>query len=143
VATRRRAEPYPWEIPVLEKILLRRRICADISIPAYPDFEVCLSGPAARGEFLNEFAGFHGFAQGWQRCDAAIRMLRCDDHTAGGKKSKRGLSSVADNDLAVGRVVEAVSNRHIGTTRPSWFLRMTRRTGRTRGFAPQHRAGDQ
>jgi len=55
-----------------------------------------------------------------------------DDHTGGTTPSKpTPRASVADNDLAVGRVVDAVSHSAYWTTPPSSYSKTTRRMGLT------------
>ncbi len=105
--------PYPWEIPVLAKNIASQAELRGHFDPAYPDFEVAYPDQLRVDEFLNEFRVF-ATARKNDHKDAMPQfiLLRLpNDHTAGGKKGKpRPSASVADNDLAVGRVVEAVSN---------------------------------
>jgi hypothetical protein len=60
---------------------------------------------------LNEFAGFKASRKAGKDSLPQFILLRLpNDHTAGGKKGKpKPAASMADNDLAVGRVAEAIS----------------------------------
>jgi DNA-binding beta-propeller fold protein YncE len=104
--------PYPWDIPVLSK-----NIAAQIELrghfdPLYPDFQVSYPDQLRADEFLNEF-NEHVTARksGKDTLPQFIILRLPDDHTAGGTKGEpRPAASVADNDLAIGRVVDAVSH---------------------------------
>jgi len=104
--------PYPWEIPVLAKNIASQAELRGHFDPSYPDFEVAYPDQLRVDEFLNEFAGFTASRKAGKDTMPQFVLLRLpNDHTAGGKKGKpRPLASVADNDLAVGRVAEAISN---------------------------------
>src|SRR5262249_61834511 len=80
--------------------------------PLYPDFEVAYPDQLRADEFLNEFSAFVASRQSRQDTMPQFILLRLpNDHTAGGKKGHpRRTASGADNDLAVGRVVDAVSH---------------------------------
>ena len=81
--------------------------------PAFPDFNTEYPDQLRADEFLNEFDGFvrarcegHG-----NELPAFILLYLPNDHIHGTVPDKpRPAASVADNDLAVGRVVEAVSH---------------------------------
>jgi hypothetical protein len=81
--------------------------------PHYPDFEIKYPDQLRVDEFLNEFTQFikaHQRSDGNELPQFVILRLG-NDHTLG---TQPGLptpeASVADNDLAVGRVVEAISH---------------------------------
>jgi DNA-binding beta-propeller fold protein YncE len=104
--------PYPWAIPVLAK-----NIAAEVELqshfdPLYPDFEVSYPDQLRADEFLNEFKNFVVAREAGKETMPQFILLRLpNDHTAGGKKGKpKPAASVADNDLAIGRVVDAVSH---------------------------------
>ena len=104
--------PYPWDIPVLAK-----NVAAQVELrghfdPLYPDFEVAYPDQLRVDEFLNEFnAAVSDRQSGKGRLPQFVLLRLPNDHTAGGMKGKpRPAASVADNDLAVGRVVDAVSH---------------------------------
>jgi Lactonase, 7-bladed beta-propeller len=104
--------PYPWAIPILAK-----NIAAEVELrghfdPAYPDFEVAYPDQLRVDEFLNEFNNFVASRKANQDTLPQFILLRLpNDHTAGGTRGKpKPAASVADNDLAVGRAVDAVSH---------------------------------
>jgi DNA-binding beta-propeller fold protein YncE len=104
--------PYPWAIPVLAK-----NVAAQIELrghfdPLFPDFEVAYPDQLRADEFLNEFNKFVSARKPGKDPMPQFILLRLpDDHTAGGQKGMpRPAASVADNDLAIGRVVDAVSH---------------------------------
>jgi len=104
--------PYPWAIPILAK-----NVAAEVELrghfdPLYPDFEVAYPDQLRADEFLNEFHRFVASRNAHHDAMPQFILLRLpNDHTAGGTKNKpRPAASVADNDLAVGRVVDAVSH---------------------------------
>jgi hypothetical protein len=81
--------------------------------PLYPDFETAYPDQLRADEFLNEFDEFvraHSDGKGTELPQFVLLYLP-DDHTAGTRPGyPRPTASVADNDLAVGRVVDAVSH---------------------------------
>ncbi len=104
--------PYGWEIPMLAK-----NVAAEIELrghfdPLYPDFEVSYPDQLRVDEWLNEFNIFLAARKGGKDAMPQFTLLRLgNDHTEGGRKGKPTPSaSVADNDLAVGRVVDAISH---------------------------------
>jgi len=104
--------PYPWAVPILAK-----NVAAEVELrghfdPLYPDFEVAYPDQLRADEFLNEFNAFVASRNAHQDVMPQFILLRLpNDHTAGGTKNKpRPAASVADNDLAIGRVVDAVSH---------------------------------
>jgi hypothetical protein len=104
--------PYPWAIPILA-----RNVAAEVELrghfdPLFPDFEVAYPDQLRADEFLNEFNHFVASRNAHQDAMPQFILLRLpNDHTAGGKKDQpTPAASVADNDLAIGRVVDAVSH---------------------------------
>ncbi len=104
--------PYPWTVPILAK-----NVAAEVELrghfdPLYPDFEVAYPDQLRADEFLNEFNAFVASRNAHQDVMPQFILLRLpNDHTAGGTKNKPGpAASVADNDLGIGRVVDAVSH---------------------------------
>ncbi|MGC1618537.1 MAG: hypothetical protein WA765_08605 [Candidatus Acidiferrum sp.] len=104
--------PYPWAIPVLAK-----NVASEVELeghfdPRFPDFEVAYPDQLRADEFLNEFQQFLASREAGKDTMPQFILLRLpDDHTAGLTKNKpRPAASVADNDLAIGRVVDAVSH---------------------------------
>jgi DNA-binding beta-propeller fold protein YncE len=104
--------PYPWDIPLLAKNIASQAELRGHFDPLYPDFEVAYPDQLRADEFLNEFNAFVASGKSGQDTMPQFILLRLpNDHTAGGKKGQpRPTASVADNDLAVGRVVDAVSH---------------------------------
>jgi DNA-binding beta-propeller fold protein YncE len=104
--------PYPWAIPVLAKNTASEAELRDHFDPLFPDFEVAYPDQLRADEFLNEFNGFVASRNAGKDTMPQFILLRLpDDHTAGGKKGMpRPAASVADNDLAIGRVVDAISH---------------------------------
>ena len=104
--------PYPWPVPRIAfntptKPELRGHfdeLSADFRLD-YPD-------QLRADEFLYEFGEFvRDRAQGKDTLPAMIVLRLPNDHTIGTQPGKpRPTASVADNDLAVGRVVDAVSH---------------------------------
>ncbi len=83
--------------------------------PLYPDFNTEYPDQLRADEFLNEFSAFvraHDEEEGAQfELPSFVLLYLPDDHTGGTRPNyPRPAASVADNDLAVGRVVDAVSH---------------------------------
>jgi len=107
------ASPWPWSVPVLKKMKPTKVALRDHFDPLYPDFELSYPDQLRADEFLNEFAGFVQARQSGHGTElpAFILLYLPDDHTAGTRPGMpRPAASVADNDIALGRVVEAVSH---------------------------------
>ena len=106
------ASPYPWNIPVPAKNIAGELELRGHFDPLFPDFEVSYPDQLRVDEFLNEFHGFVDSRKGGKDTMPQFILLRLpDDHTAGGGKGEpRPAASLADNDLAVGRVAEAISH---------------------------------
>ncbi|HKS74354.1 MAG TPA: beta-propeller fold lactonase family protein, partial [Terriglobales bacterium] len=107
------ASPYPWSIPVLRRMRPTKANLREHYDPLYPDFNTDYPDQLRADEFLNEFARFvkarqEGKGSGLPQF---VLLYLPDDHTGGTRVGKPTPSaSVADNDLAVGRVVDAVSH---------------------------------
>jgi hypothetical protein len=104
--------PYPWAVPVLATNVASEAELRGHFDPLFPDFEVAYPDQLRADEFLNEFHGFVAAHEAGRETMPQFILLRLpDDHTAGLTKNKpRPAASVADNDLAIGRVVDAVSH---------------------------------
>ncbi len=104
--------PYPWGIPVLAKNVPAAAELRGHFDPLYPDFEVTYPDQLRVDEFLNEFNGFLEAQKSGKDTMPQFILLRLpNDHTLGGTKGAPTPSaSLADNDLAVGRVVDAISH---------------------------------
>lgn len=104
--------PYPWDIPMLGKNVAAAPELRGHFDPRYPDFEVSYPDQLRVDEFLNEFNAFVASRKaGKDTMPQFIQLRLPNDHTAGLSKDQPTPSaSVADNDLAVGRVAEAISH---------------------------------
>ncbi|HYK38845.1 MAG TPA: hypothetical protein VEU98_02405, partial [Candidatus Eremiobacteraceae bacterium] len=104
--------PYPWEIPVIAKNIAAEYELRGHFDPFFPDFEVTYPDQLRADEFLNEFNGFVTARKSGHDTMPQFILLRLpNDHTAGLTKNQpRPAASVADNDLAIGRVIDALSH---------------------------------
>jgi hypothetical protein len=107
------ASPWPWAVPLLKRMKPTKAALRDRFDPVFPDFNTEYPDQLRADEFLNEFEGFvraRNEGKGTE-LPAYVLLYLPDDHTHGTAPGKpRPAASVADNDLAVGRVVEAVSH---------------------------------
>jgi DNA-binding beta-propeller fold protein YncE len=103
---------WPWAIPLLAgNVATKPELVGHFAAEA-PDFNLRVPDQIRAEVFLRHFAGWvRERAAGKDTMPNYITMRLGDDHTAGttvgGPTPK---ASVADNDLAVGRVVDAVSH---------------------------------
>jgi DNA-binding beta-propeller fold protein YncE len=104
--------PYPWPVPMFARDIPTKPELRGHFDPHYPDFETSYPDQLRADEFLNEFADFvSSRKQGRDSMPQFILLYLPDDHTGGVQKGYPTPSaSVADNDLALGRVVDAVSH---------------------------------
>jgi DNA-binding beta-propeller fold protein YncE len=103
--------PWPWPVPVLAENVATKPELRGHFDPRFPDFNVMYPDQLRVDEFLNEFAEFVRARGTSQELPQFIILRLPNDHTAGTRPgAPRPAASVADNDLAVGRVVEAVSH---------------------------------
>jgi hypothetical protein len=105
--------PWPWPIPLIARDVANKPELEGHFDPRFADFRLDYPDQLRADEFLNEFADFVKARQEGNGTEVPqFVILRLpDDHTAGTKPGlPRPEASVADNDLAVGRVVEAVSH---------------------------------
>ena len=106
--------PWPWRVPMIARDVPTKPELAGNFDPNYPDFNLLYPDQLRVDEFLNEFASFVQ-ARRERRKGAELPqfvILRLpNDHTLGTRPGgPRPEASVADNDLAVGRVAEALSH---------------------------------
>jgi DNA-binding beta-propeller fold protein YncE len=103
--------PWPWEVPRLKMARPTKVAQRDHLDPLYPDFEIDFPDQLRADEFLREFNEFVK-ARGTPRELPQFMLLYLpDDHTGGTRPGKpTPKASVADNDLALGRVVDAISH---------------------------------
>ena len=83
--------------------------------PLYPDFNTDYPDQLRADEFLNEFSAFVHARESNEgpefQLPSFVLLYLPDDHTGGTRPNfPRPAANVADNDLAVGRVVDAVSH---------------------------------
>jgi DNA-binding beta-propeller fold protein YncE len=105
--------PWPWPVPMMQGTKPTKAVLRDHFDSKFPDFNTNYPDQLRADEFLNEFDGFvRARHQGnGEQLPAFTLLYLPDDHTHGTTPgSPRPAASVADNDLAVGRVVEAVSH---------------------------------
>lgn len=105
--------PWPWAVPGLKQVRPTKAALRDHFDPLYPEFETDYPDQLRADEFLNEFNGFvRARADGkGTELPAFVLLYLPNDHTAGTRPGKpTPMASVADNDLALGRVVDAVSH---------------------------------
>ena len=105
--------PWPWPVPMMRSAKPTKAVLRDHFDPNFPDFNTEYPDQLRADEFLNEFDRFvkaRTEGNGMQ-LPAFVLLYLPDDHTHGTTPGKpRPAASVADNDLALGRVVEAVSH---------------------------------
>ncbi len=105
--------PWPWAVPMLKTTKPTKAVLRDHFDPLFPDFNTEYPDQLRADEFLNEFEGFVRAREEGKgtALPAFVLLYLPDDHTHGTTPGKpRPAASVADNDLAVGRVVDAVSH---------------------------------
>jgi hypothetical protein len=83
--------------------------------PLYPDFNTEYPDQLRADEFLNEFSAYVRARDAHEgpefQLPSFVLLYLPDDHTGGTRPNlPRPAASVADNDLALGRVVDAVSH---------------------------------
>jgi DNA-binding beta-propeller fold protein YncE len=106
------ASPWPWAVPLVSHTRATKAALKEHFDPKFPDFNTDYPDQLRADEFLNEFEGFvraRNEGRGTELPGFVLLYLP-DDHTHGTAPGHpRPAASVADNDLALGRVVEAVS----------------------------------
>jgi hypothetical protein len=107
--------PYPWTVPLFKGVKPSKAVLRDHFDPLFPDFNTDYPDQLRADEFLNEFAAYTHAREANESADfqlpAFVLLYLPDDHTGGTRPDRpRPAASVADNDLALGRVVDAVSH---------------------------------
>jgi len=107
--------PWPWAVPLFKLVKPTKAVLRNHFDPLYPDFNTDYPDQLRADEFLNEFGAYArariaNESEEFQ-LPAFVLLYLPDDHTGGTRPDKpRPEASIADNDLALGRVVEAVSH---------------------------------
>ncbi len=103
---------YSWSIPLIASNTATKPELRGHFDPLYPDFELAFPDQLRVEEFLVKFRAWDAQKKAGQDTMPDFIQLRLpNDHTAGTTPGMpRPAASVADNDLAVGRAVEAVSH---------------------------------
>jgi len=107
--------PWPWPVPMFGSVKPSKAALRDHFDPLYPDFNTDYPDQLRADEFLNEFGAFVRARQEQEgsqfELPQFVLLYLPDDHTGGTRPDRpRPAASVADNDLALGRVVDAVSH---------------------------------
>ncbi|HTS38330.1 MAG TPA: hypothetical protein VMH04_21830 [Candidatus Solibacter sp.] len=107
--------PYPWPVPMFGGVKPSKAALRDHFDPLYPDFNTDYPDQLRADEFLNEFGSYVKAREAKEgpefELPSFILLYLPDDHTGGTRPNfARPAANVADNDLAVGRVVDAVSH---------------------------------
>jgi hypothetical protein len=103
--------PWPWAIPRLKSVRPTKAAQRDHFDPLYPDFNLEYPDQLRADEFLREFDEFVKARGTAKELPQFIQLYLPNDHTGGTRAGKpTPQASVADNDLAVGRVADAVSH---------------------------------
>ena len=103
---------FAWAIPLLARNVATKPELVGHFAPEAPDFNVWVPDQIRMNVFLRHLDGWvRDRAAGSDTMPGYITLRLSDDHTAGTRPgSPTPKASVADNDLAVGRLVEAVSH---------------------------------
>jgi DNA-binding beta-propeller fold protein YncE len=109
------ASPWPWAVPLFSGVKPSKASLRDHFDPLYPDFQTDYPDQLRADEFLNEFGAYVRARENNEPAELQlpqfVLLYLPDDHTGGTRPHyPRPAASVADNDLALGRVVEAVSH---------------------------------
>ncbi|MFY9559279.1 MAG: phosphoesterase [Terriglobales bacterium] len=103
--------PWPWPVPQLKRMRPTKAALREHYDPLFPDFNTDYPDQLRADEFLREFDEFVKARGTAKELPQFTLLYLPDDHTGGTRPGKpTPQASVADNDLAVGRVVEAVSH---------------------------------
>jgi len=107
--------PFPWDVPLFSGVKPTKAVLRDHFDPLYPDFNTDYPDQLRADEFLNEFGAYvraRDAKEGPEfELPAFVLLYLPDDHTGGTRPNfPRPAANVADNDLALGRVVDAVSH---------------------------------
>jgi hypothetical protein len=103
---------YPWGIPLIAQNVATKPELVGHFDPKYPDFQLDFPDQMRFEEFDTYFKKWvEGRNAGHDEMPDFVMLRLPNDHTAGTRvRMPTPSASVADNDLAVGRAVEAVSH---------------------------------
>jgi len=109
------SSPWPWSVPLFSGVKPTKANLEDHYDPLFPDFNTDYPDQLRADEFLNEFTAYVRARKENEgpRFDlpSFVLLYLPNDHTGGTRPDKaRPAANVADNDLALGRVVDAVSH---------------------------------
>ncbi len=103
--------PWPWAVPQMKRMRPTKAALRDHYDPQFPDFNTDYPDQLRADEFLREFDEFVKAKGTAKQLPQFTLLYLPDDHTGGTRPGKpTPQASVADNDLALGRVVDAVSH---------------------------------
>ncbi len=105
--------PWPWPVPMIAANVATKPELEGHFDPSYADWNLSYPDQLRADEFLNEFEGFVRARKEGKEAQLPqfVMLYLPNDHTMGiSPGGPRPTAMVADNDLAVGRVVEAVSH---------------------------------
>ncbi len=103
---------WPWAIPLLARNVATKPELVGHFAPEYPDFNLYIPDQIRVDIFLRHLKRWvYGREHGHDTMPTFIQLRLPNDHTAGTRPGgPTPESSVADNDLAVGRAVDAISH---------------------------------
>ncbi len=103
---------YPWNIPLIAKNIATKPELEGHFDPNYPDFDLLFPDQLRFEEFRTRLEQWKRERSAGGDTMPSFLMLRMgNDHTAGTRAgSPTPRASIADNDLAIGRVAEAISH---------------------------------
>jgi DNA-binding beta-propeller fold protein YncE len=107
--------PWPWPVPLFSGVKPTKAVLRDHFDPLFPDFNTDYPDQLRADEFLNEFSAYVHAREAKEgpefELPSFVLLYLPDDHTGGTRPDRaRPAANVADNDLALGRVVDAVSH---------------------------------
>ena len=103
--------PWPWPVPLFKGARAGKAALRDHFDPDFPNFNTDYPDQLRADEFLREFDEFVKARGTSKELPQFMLLYLPDDHTGGTRPGKpTPKASVADNDLAVGRVVDAISH---------------------------------
>jgi len=107
--------PWPWAVPLFGGVKPSKAALREHFDPLYPDFNTDYPDQLRADEFLNEFGAYVRARDAHEgpefELPSFVLLYLPDDHTGGTRpEHARPAANVADNDLALGRVVDAVSH---------------------------------